>query len=163
MRRIHFNLDKVFEISILLKVIDAVFELIGGILLLTISPHFIDRATNALTKHELSEDPHDFIATLISHAGHSLAHNSRIFGGIYLLLHGIVKLAVLIGVLKRKLWAYPGLVIILFAFVCYQMWSVLHKFTWGLTLLSVFDIFIIILTWLEWQKHKRQFKDKPAT
>jgi uncharacterized membrane protein len=156
MRRIHFNLDKIFEVSILLKGLDALIELIGGILLLTISPHFITRITNALTHHELSEDPHDFIATAIAHAGHSLAHNSRIFGGIYLLLHGVVKMVVIIGVLKQKLWAYPWLIVVISAFICYQLWDLLHKFTIGMLLLTIFDVFIVVLTWFEWQRHKRR-------
>jgi uncharacterized membrane protein len=156
MRRLHFNLDKVFEVSVILKAVDAGLELIGGSLLLVLSPHFIDRLTSALTQHELSKNPHNSIATFISHAGHNLAHNSRLFGGLYLLLHGLVKLAVIIGVLKQKLWAYPWLMIVLFAFICFQVWDILHKFTLGLTLLSLFDSFIIVLTWFEWQKHKRQ-------
>jgi uncharacterized membrane protein len=163
MRRVHFNLDKVFEVSVLLKSIDAIFESIGGILLLAVSPRFIDRLTNDLTQHTLSKDPHNTIATAIAHAGHNLAHNSRLFGGLYLLLHGVVKLVVIIGVLKRKLWAYPGLIIVLFVFICYQVWAIVHRFTLGMTLLTVFDVFIIVLTWLEWQKQKHKLQGTPKS
>jgi uncharacterized membrane protein len=163
MRHLHFNLDKVFEVSVLLKAVDAGLELIGGTLLLAVSPHFIDRLTNTITQHALRNDPHNSIATFIANSGHNLAHNSRLFGGLYLVLHGLVKLAVIIGVLKQKLWAYPWLMIVLFAFICFQVWDILHKFTLGLTLLSLFDSFIIVLTWFEWQKHKRQLPEKQKT
>jgi uncharacterized membrane protein len=160
---IHFNLDKVFKVSIYLKALDALAETIGGLLLLLLSPDTIESITNALTQHELSEDPHDFFATLIAHAGHSLAHNSRVFAGVYLLLHGVIKLAVIICVLKEKLWAYPLLIVVLFAFICYQVWDILHKFSWGLTLLTLFDAFIVVLTWLEWQKHRHRLHTAEAS
>jgi uncharacterized membrane protein len=39
-----------------------VLEVIGGLLLLEVSPATIDRAVTSLTQRELSEDPHDFLA-----------------------------------------------------------------------------------------------------
>lgn len=162
MSRIHFNLDKVFEISILLKSLDAIAELIGGTLLLVISPNFINRLTNDLTQHTLSKHPQVYWAREVAHLGHDLAHNSRLFGGLYLLLHGVVKLVVIIGVLKQKLWAYPWLIVVISAFLIYQVWDLLHKFSYGLLLLSAFDIFIIVLTYLEWQRHKQRPKPTVA-
>src|SRR5579859_5424885 len=55
-------LDRAFLIGIVLKGLDGVLEVAGGILLLLVSPGTIDRITGALTQHELSEDPHDFLA-----------------------------------------------------------------------------------------------------
>ena len=125
---IHFNLDKIFKVSIYLKSLDALAELVGGVLLLVVSPHFIDRVTDDLTKHALSKDPHNSIASFISHAGHNLAHNSRLYGGLYLAIHGIIKMIpVIIGVIKEKLWAYPWLMIVLFGFICYQIWDIIQN------------------------------------
>jgi len=160
---IHFNLDKVFKVSVLLKALDSFIELIAGLLLLIISPHDIERITTSLTQHTLSVNPHNFLATTILHAGNNLAHNSRLYGGLYLLIHGVVKLAVIIGVLIQKLWAYPSLIIVLLAFIVYQLWNIIHKITLGMTLLTIFDIFIVVLTWFEWQKHKRRIRPQPTT
>ena len=52
-------LDQAFLIGIILKGLDGLLELVGGLLLLVISPAAIDRVTRALTQHELSEDPRD--------------------------------------------------------------------------------------------------------
>jgi uncharacterized membrane protein len=56
-------LDQTFEVGITLKGLDGVLEVIGGLLLLVISPATIDRIVTSLTQHELSEDPHDLLAT----------------------------------------------------------------------------------------------------
>ena len=56
-------LDRTFQVSIILKGFDGVLEVVGGLLLLLVSPSSIGRLVAALTHHELSEDPHDFIAT----------------------------------------------------------------------------------------------------
>jgi uncharacterized membrane protein len=56
-------LDQTFEVGIILKGLDGVLEVLGGLLLLVVSPATIDRLVTGLTQHELSEDPHDFLAT----------------------------------------------------------------------------------------------------
>ena len=65
-------LDRTFEIGILLKGLDGVLELIGGALLLAVSPTTINRIIGALTQHELSEDPHDVIAVHLLRLSHGL-------------------------------------------------------------------------------------------
>jgi uncharacterized membrane protein len=55
-------LDKTFKIGLALKGLDGVLEVIGGILLLFLSPHAIEHIVRTLTAHELREDPHDLIA-----------------------------------------------------------------------------------------------------
>ena len=85
------SFDKVFEISILLKAIDGLLELIGGLLLLFISPAGIMHLVNELTQHELSVDPHDFIANHLLHTAQSLTGGTLIYGSIYLIAHGLAK------------------------------------------------------------------------
>ena len=50
-------LDQTFEVGIILKGLDGLLEVIGGLLLLVVSPATIDRVVTSLTQHELSEDP----------------------------------------------------------------------------------------------------------
>lgn len=60
--------DRAFAVGIILKGLDGVLEVVGGVLLLVVSPTTIDQVGRALTQHELSEDPHDFLATHLLHA-----------------------------------------------------------------------------------------------
>ena len=65
-------LDQTFEVGIILKGLDGMLEVIGGLLLLVVSPATIDRIVTSLTQHELSEDPHDFLATHLLRTAHGL-------------------------------------------------------------------------------------------
>jgi uncharacterized membrane protein len=49
-------LDRVFDVSITLKGLDGVLELIGGLLLFFLTPHRLNAIVAFLTQHELSEE-----------------------------------------------------------------------------------------------------------
>ncbi len=50
-------LDQTFEVAIILKGLDGVLEVLGGLLLLVVTPATINRIVAWLTEHELSQDP----------------------------------------------------------------------------------------------------------
>ena len=100
-------LDQTFEVGIILKGLDGLLEVIGGLLLLVVSPATIDRVVTSLTQHELSEDPHDFLATHLLRTAHGLTGSAVLFGAVYLLAHGVVKVVLVAALLKDQRWAYP--------------------------------------------------------
>jgi uncharacterized membrane protein len=65
-------LDRAFEISIIAKGLDGALEMIGGLLLLILTPATINSLLVTLTQHELSQDPHDFIAAHALHYARGL-------------------------------------------------------------------------------------------
>jgi uncharacterized membrane protein len=154
------SLDRVFRISVTLKGIDGALEVVGGLLLLVLSPAKIDAAVRTLTQHELSEDPHDFVARHLLHASGGLTHGTTIYAGIYLLSHGLAKAAVVIAVLQDRLWAYPAMIALLAAFIAYQLYRLAVRFAIGLTILTIFDVFVVWLTWREYQAKR---SPTPAT
>jgi uncharacterized membrane protein len=145
------TLDRVFRVSLTLKGIDGALEIVGGLILLVVSPDSIATLTRTLTQHELSQDPHDYIATNVLHAANSLTHGSTTYAGLYLLAHGVAKVAVVIAVLRDELWAYPAMILLLGVFIAYQLYRLYYRVTIGLTLLTIFDAFIVWLTWREYQ------------
>ena len=145
-------LDKTFKIGLVLKGLDGILEVIGGILLLFVSPYAIDHLARVLTAHELSEDPHDLIANYLLHTTAHLGRGTTIFGAIYLLSHGIAKIVLVALVLRDKLWAYPWLIGLLLAFIAYQLYRITAvHFSIGITLLTIFDAFLVWLTWREYR------------
>ena len=66
------TLDRVFEIGIILKGLNGLAELVGGLLLLFVTPSSINRLVAQLTQGELSEDPHDVIAHYLLHTASGL-------------------------------------------------------------------------------------------
>jgi uncharacterized membrane protein len=157
-------LDRAFAIGIILKGIDGVLEVLGGVLLLVVRPTIIDQVTRALTQHELSEDPHDFLATHLLHAAGSLTGSSLQFGAAYLLLHGVVKIVLVTALLRDKIWAYPWMIAFLIAFIVYQIYRMTFAFSIGLLGLTVFDVVVVWLTLREYGKQRamRGAHMKPA-
>lgn len=149
-------LHKSFEVGMVLKGLDGVLEVIGGILLLLVSPQAIAHIVRLLTAHELSEDPHDLVARYLLHTAGHLTGSATLFGAIYLLAHGIAKVVLVVLVLRGKLWAYPWMIALLVAFIAYQLYRITAvHFSAGLTALTVFDAALVWLTWREYQSRRR--------
>ena len=144
-------LDRLFEIGIIGKGLNGCVELIGGLLLLFATPERISHLAAMLTQGELSEDPHDLIATHLLHTANGLTGPAVLFGAVYLLAHGIVKVVLVVALLLNKLWAYPWMIGVLTLFVAYQLYRIALAPTIGLVALTLFDLAILILTWREYR------------
>jgi uncharacterized membrane protein len=144
-----------FNITLVLKGLDGLFEFVGGILLAVLSPATLNHLARRLTQHELSRDPHDFLAHHLLRVTANL-HKTQLFGAIYLLSHGLVKIIIVIALLRREHWAYPVAFVFLGGFVVYQVYRLTYAPTLGLVLLTVFDLFILWLTWREYQRVRSQ-------
>ena len=145
------RIGQFFRISIMLKGLHAVLEIIGGLLLVFISPAVITKFVVWITQNELLEDPNDFIANYLLNAAARVSLSSLIFGASYLLSHGILKLILVIALLKRKLWAYPCSLALFSLFVVYQIYRFSITYSLGLFILTVFDLVVI---WLIWKEYK---------
>ena len=145
-------LDRTFEISLIVKGLDGLLELIGGLLLLAVSPATINAFAVRITQHELSEDPHDFIATRVLHVSAGLTGSATHFAAAYLLLHGVVKVVLVVEVLRNQLWAYPWMIAFLLIFIGYQLYRIAIEPAAWLIVLTIFDAFVAWLTWREWNK-----------
>lgn len=152
-------IHRIFEVGVIVKGVDGCLETLGGVLLLLVNPERLTRWIVALTQHELSEDPSDFIATHLRQTFQHYTADTRIFASLYLVLHGIIKIFLVWGLLRNKLWAYPASIAFLITFIAYQVYRYQHTQAFGLLLLTGFDVLIIGLTWHEWRHYVkyRQF------
>ncbi len=147
--------DKAFKIGLYFKGIDGLFETIAGLALLIVNTNQVNSIVDRLTHGELSSDPHDFLANHIVNSAHHLTNGSLVFASAYLLSHGVVKLVLVAEVLRNRFWAYPGLIVVTSLFVIYQVYRMIaDKVTFGLMLLTIFDLAIIYLTAKEYKRHK---------
>lgn len=150
-QRIH----QLFEVSILLKGAHALIECIGGIALALISTNTIAILANRLTQDELIEDPHDLIATHMLAWAQNFSVGTKAFYAIYLLSHGAVKIFLVVGLLRGKLWSYPASLIVLGLFIVYQLYRFSYTHGVGLIILTVFDVFVMSLIWHEYSLVRR--------
>jgi uncharacterized membrane protein len=147
-------LDRAFRISIVLKGLDGLFEIVGGIVLLFVAPETLKSWVRSLTAHELAGDPHDFVARHLLHSASQLSRGTTLFAAIYLLSHGLAKVVLVVALLRGQLWAYPWLMALLGVFIVYQIYRLSDRFSIGLTLLTLFDAFVLWLTVLEYRKRR---------
>lgn len=152
--------DRAFQVGLVLKALDGLLETAGGVFLFFISPDQINRLAQWLTHGELSEDPHDWIATHVLKSAHHFAASGLTFGAIYLLIHGVVKLVLVAEVWRDHLWAYIGLIVVTALFIIYQTYRMVDDFTFGMLALSIFDLIIIFLTVVEYRRQKHHLRLK---
>ena len=139
------HIHQVFVVSVLFKGAHALLEIVGGVALYLVSTATIVNAINRWGYGELAEDQSDWIARYVLEFGRTFSVEAHNFYAFYLLSHGILKAAVVAGLLKEKLWAYPAAIAMFGGFIAYQ----LYRYSWthdvALIALSIFDVLVIAL------------------
>jgi uncharacterized membrane protein len=150
-RRIH----QAFEIGVLLKGAHALVECFGGLALYLVSTDTIAAWVNTMTQEELNENPNDFIATYLSNLVQDFSVSNKQFYAFYLLSHGLIKILLVIGLLRNKMWSYPASLAVLGLFIVYQLYRFSYTHSFGLILLTIFDLFVMALVWHEYLVRRR--------
>jgi uncharacterized membrane protein len=149
-------MDRTFRISLILKGLDGLVEVVGGIALLLLSSSSIQRIVRALTAQELAQDPTDFVARHLLHSASRLSRGTALYAAVYLLAHGVAKVILVGLVLRNKLWAYPWMMALLLAFIVYQVYQLTSRLSVSLILLTLFDGFVVWLTWREYRSKRQE-------
>lgn len=158
MKFTHKFLHRLFEIGVILKGIDGALEIIGGSLLSAISHPTLSRLVFAITRQEISQDPHDLVANALRSTVAHLSIDAQAFSSIYLLVHGAIKIVLVVGLLRRKLWAYPTALAVLTLFVLYQGYHLSQTHSLVLLVLTGIDLVILYLIWREFRWLQRSSK-----
>jgi uncharacterized membrane protein len=148
-------LHRTFMVSIAAKGIFGFFEIVGAVISFLISPAQIHAFAVWLTHKELQSEPNNVLAQFILHLGTGINTSETHYVAIYLLLHGLVKALLVWALLADKRWAYPWMMAALGIFIGTQTYQLFTGFSLGLLLLTLFDIFILWLTWRESKLHPR--------
>jgi uncharacterized membrane protein len=145
-------LHALFTVGVVAKGIDGTLEIIGGILALAISRAQLHPIVRLLTQHELAEDPHDIVANFLLRSSQHLSASAKLFGAIYLLVHGSIKVGLVTALLRKARWAYPTAILAFVVFLVYEAYRYLLTGAPGLLALSVLDVLVIVLTWAEYRR-----------
>ncbi|MEK7107157.1 MAG: DUF2127 domain-containing protein [Patescibacteria group bacterium] len=140
---------EVFVGAVVIKGLNAILEIVLGTLLLF--TNVVEDVVTVLVQNELIEDPNSFVATYIQSLL-STTPQVQSFGALYLLSHGVVKVFLMAGLLRNKIWAYPSTIAVLALFIAYQMVRYLNTHSILLVFLSIFDALVV---WLVWHEYKR--------
>jgi uncharacterized membrane protein len=142
---------KLFCLALIVKLIDGVLELAGGVLLFILHRPLLNRLLAALTQHELAEDPRDFVANHLMAAARHLTPDTRRFAALYLLAHGAAKIALMVGLLRDRRKFYPWTIGFLVLFIGYQFYRLTYNGSLLLAVFTAIDIFVVALIWREYE------------
>lgn len=148
-------LHDLFLATIWIKGLVGLLQLLGGLLLLFVSQGRLIAIAVLLTRPELAEDPHDPVALFLRHSAERFGHGTQVFASLYLAIHGIIKILLVAGLLRRKMWSYPVSLWVLGAFVVYQGYRYVQTQSIWLVLLTALDVVVILMVWREYQIRKR--------
>jgi len=146
-RRIH----GLFVLSVALKGFYALVEMASGIALYLVAHDSIIGFLSRFITDERLQDPQDWVAGTAMKLAQSFSLETQHFYAFYLFTHGLLKLAVVVGLLREKLWAYPACFVVFGAFIAYQLYRYSFTNDLGLLLLSILDAFVILLAWHEYR------------
>ena len=132
-KRIH----QIFVITVALKGLHGIVEIIGGIALAIFSTDAILRLLYHFDKHQLV-------------ARHFSTGEHRYYVWFFL-SHGALNLTLAIGLLLQKLWAYPAAMVVLAVFILLQMHRFVHVHDPSLVLFSILDVIVIGLALHEYR------------
>lgn len=155
------NLHIAFEITLILKGLFALSEIIAGIGAYLVTPDFLLKIVETMTQGELVQDPDDFIANYLLHSAQHLSISTQHFAGLYLLSHGVVKLWLVVGLLRQKLWYYPTAIFVFGAFIAYQLYRFTLTHSVWLLLITAVDAIVIALSWHEYRFLRRRLQARP--
>jgi uncharacterized membrane protein len=138
-----------------LKALDGALEVGGGILLAIVGGSGLTRMVTFLTQHELSEDPQDLVAGWLVRTVTEMGASTLHFAIAYLVVHGLVKLALAAGLLRERLAVFPVALAFLGLFIAYQGYRLAVGPSWELGFLTVVDVLIALLVWAEFRSLRR--------
>jgi uncharacterized membrane protein len=150
--------DRLFRIALLVKAVDGAAELVGALVLLTVPGAALASLVNDIVARDLLGPPDGSLARHFEAGTVEFVSGSRTFAVVYLALHGVVKLALVVALLRRWQPAYPVAALVLGVFVAYELYRATRTGSVLLPFLAALDLAII---WLIVQEYRRMRASRP--
>lgn len=152
---------QLFKWSILLKGVISVGEVFAGIVLLLIPSAYIIALVQGLGTWLSGYADSTLTLKLVTELS-AFGAGSALFVALYLLSRGLIKCALILGLLKNKLWAYPASLVVLGLFLIYQAYEIFIRGSVFVIAISLFDIIVMYLIWREWSIVRRHGGARPS-
>lgn len=153
--------ERLFRIALVVKGVDGAAELLGALLLAVVSGATVHRLVAEVLARDLLGDPDGSLARHFVAGTSEFVSGDRTFAVLYLALHGVVKLALVVALLRKWLPAYPVAVLVLGAFVVYEILRAVHTGSIVLPFLAALDVAIIVLVIREYVTLRRERQRTP--
>lgn len=138
--------------GIALKGIDGLIEICAGVALLLLAPSTIAGIIAFVANIALAEGPLGALAAYAPHITSGLTVGTERFVSAYLLVHGAIKLGLVVGLMCHWRHAYPVAVALLTAFVGYQFYRLVRYHSPTLAVFTALDVGIVLLIACDWYR-----------
>jgi uncharacterized membrane protein len=137
--------------SILLKGAISLAEVVAAIAVFLIPPHVIVDLANWF----LQFVPVPSLQAALMEEVAKYTTGAVMFVALYLFSRGLVKVILIIGLLRDKLWAYPASLVVMGLFMLYQFYQIAAYHSFIVVGITLFDMLVMYFIWREWQIAKR--------
>lgn len=151
MRIAEDDIRRVFRVSLWLKGLHSLTEVLSGLALVFLSHELIVKLATVLTRAELMEDQRDLVANALRQAAEGFTADAQSFAAWYLFSHGLIKLLLVVAVLTNRVWAYPAFIAAMIGFIVYQVYRMTFGVTFVLAAITVLDLIVLVLAWHEYR------------
>ncbi|MCU1687710.1 MAG: hypothetical protein JWQ81_8449 [Amycolatopsis sp.] len=151
------NSERLFRVAIALKGIDGGIQLIGALVLAFIPASAITGFAHAVITRDLLGDPSGTLARHLQTATDNfVGGGTKTFAVVYLLAHGVIKLGLVFALARKIVPAYPIAVIVLLAFIVYEIYRAVHTHSIALPFFAAMDLAIVVLVLREYFQLRRE-------
>jgi len=141
-------MDFIFRLGLIIKGIDSLFEVIGGILLTM--PTKLSRYLLVISQHEAFRH-HEALAGRLDHlAGMATMHPSMV-EAVYLIVHGATKVVLIVAIARGFRWGYIGLMAVLSLFACIELVRAGTAREVVTGVLGLFDLAVVFVIYREYR------------
>jgi uncharacterized membrane protein len=143
-----------FMAAIAIKGIDGLIETVAGALIAVAGPWSLYDLIVRITAPELDFHPASKAVHVVRHGAAHLAQSTGHFVVIWLLAHGVIKLALAIELVRGRRWIFPVAAVVLAGFVGYMLWRLAGQWSPWLFAFALFDVMTIALVLSEWRAQR---------
>lgn len=146
-----------YLLTLAVKGFDGGVETLAGLVIWLTGPQRIYRWVVRVTAPELFDGNHVAAVHAIRKGAEHLATTGAHFVEFYLVVHGLLKLALVIVLLRGGgRWIFPVGTLILVGFITYMGWRLQEQWSNWLLGFALFDVITLALVVNEWAKASKE-------
>jgi uncharacterized membrane protein len=131
-----------------------IFEFVLGIALLIIGPKAMNRYWLWILNFEPFEDHPRLMDSASRFVINHVLGSLHLLIALYMIIHGLVAIAVIFALIQKKMWAFPAAGLLLTLFILYQIYRLALAFSIILLILTLIDVAIIFFLRYEYKRAK---------
>lgn len=142
----------IFDLALWLKIVNGSLEVISALFILIVPPSIVLRLTEFSTGGDVTGGDGDYVgSSLLTIAKTSSVQVHHLFA-LYLILHGGVKILLVLGIFAKKRLAYPLFMLALTLFGIYEAYRGVRYHDTLISILALLDLVLAALTLHEYRR-----------